>query len=547
MRDQAGVILTVARDSTLARIELAFLGFNMAEYATWMAILVYAYGLGGAGVAAIFAFVQLIPAGLVAPFAATVGDRFRRDRALLAGYLCQAAALGATAMALYADAPPVITAVVAAAASVSFTLTRPVQSVILPGITHSPADLTAANSVSGLAETVGIFVGPLLGGLLLVGEQPGLVFAVFAAVSLVGALLVARLPRDVQGGSQPSMGGIREILGESLGGFGALAGHRAVLLIVLVLSAGMVVIGALDILFVATAIDLLGASESWAGFMYAAFGFGGVLGAVATVLLIGRRRMTPALAASGGLFGLPISAIGVVPGMVSAPVLFALSGAGFSVTSVAGRTLLQRIAPEAVLARVFGVLEGMTMFSLAIGSIITGALVSAFGVAWALVVEGLLVPAVLLLVWVRLGALDRDARPPDPEALALLRRLPIFAPLSAPSIERILAELTWLQVPTGHVLIREGDPGDRFYILADGQVEVSIRGETMGVHGPGEHFGEIALLRSVPRTATVTALTPVRLVAIERERFLEAVTGHPQSRASAEAVAEALLPQVNTR
>jgi MFS family permease len=544
MREQVGVVLTVARDATLARIELAFLGFNMAEYATWMAILVYAYGLGGAGVAAVFAFIQLIPAGLVAPFAATVGDRFQRNHALLAGYLCQAAALGATAVALYADAPPLITAVMAASAAVSFTLTRPVQSVILPGITHTPGFLTAANAVSGLAENVGFFVGPLLGGILLVGGQPGLVFAAFAAVSLVGGLLVARLPGDVQGGTQPTAGGIRATFGESLGGFGALAGNRPVLLIALVLSAATTVVGALDILFVATAIDLLGASESWAGFMYAAFGLGGVLGAVATVTLVGRRRMTPALAASGGLFGLPISAIGVLPAMVSAPVLFALSGAGFSVISVAGRTLLQRIAPEALLARVFGVLEGLTMFSLAIGSVITGALISVFGVAWALVLEGLLVPAVLLLVWVRLGALDRDARQPDPEALALLRRLPIFAPLSAPSIERILAELTWLEVPTGHVLIREGDPGDRFYILAEGRVEVSIRGETVGVQGAGGHFGEIALLRSVPRTATVRALTPLRLVAIERERFLEAVTGHPQSHASAEAVAEALLPRV---
>ncbi|MEO8273861.1 MAG: MFS transporter [Chloroflexota bacterium] len=545
MREQLGVVLTVARDRTLARIELAYLGFNMSEYATWMAILVYAYGLGGAGVAAIFAFVQLIPAGLVAPFAATVGDRFRRDRALLAGYLCQAAALGATAVALYADAPPVVTAVVAASASVSFTLTRPVQSVILPGITHAPSDLTAANAVSGLAENVGIFVGPLLGGILLVGEQPGLVFAAFAAVSLVGALLVARLPRDVQGGTQPSVGGARRILGESLGGFRALAGNRPALLITLVLSAATVVVGALDILFVATAIDLLGASESWAGFLYAAFGFGGVLGALASVVLIGRRRMTPALAASGGLFGLPISAIGALPTMLSAPLLFAVSGAGFGVTSVAGRTLLQRTTPESVLARVFGVLEGLAMFSLAIGSLITGALVAWFGVAWALVLEGLIVPAVLLLVWVRLGALDRDARPPDPEALSLLRRLPIFAPLSAPTIEHILAELTWLRVPPGEVVVREGDPGDRFYILAEGEVMVSIRGESVGARGAGEHFGEIALLRSVPRTATVTAMTPLRLIAIERERFLEAVTGHPQSRASAEAVADALLPKAN--
>ena len=181
------------------------------------------------------------------------------------------------------------------------------------------------------------------------------------------------------------------------------------------------------------------------------------------------------------------------------------------------------------------------MFALAIGSVIAGVLISTLGVAWALVIAGVLVPAVLVGAWSRIGALDRDARPPDPEALALLRHLAIFAPLSAPSIERILAELTWVDTPAGHVLIREGDAGDRFYVLAEGRVEVTVRGERVADRGVGDHFGEIALLRDVPRTATVTALTPLRLIAIERDRFLEAVTGHPQSRQSAEAVADERL------
>jgi MFS family permease len=266
-----------------------------------------------------------------------------------------------------------------------------------------------------------------------------------------------------------------------------------------------------------------------------------VLGAMITVTLVGRRRLTPSLAGSGALFGLPIAMIGLGPTVATAPLLFAAGGAGFSVTSVAGRTLLQRIAPEAVLARIFGVLEGLAMFALALGSVASGVLVETLGVGRAFLVAGLFVPIVLVVAWVELRALDRDARPPDPRALALLRDLPIFAPLSAPSIERILAELTWLDVPSGTVVIREGDPGDRYYILAEGHVEVTLAGAHLSDRGPGDGFGEIALLRNVPRTASVTARTPLRLIAIERDRFLEAVTGHPRSRERAESDAVAQL------
>ncbi|HET9436262.1 MAG TPA: cyclic nucleotide-binding domain-containing protein, partial [Candidatus Limnocylindrales bacterium] len=311
-----------------------------------------------------------------------------------------------------------------------------------------------------------------------------------------------------------------------------------VFVIVTLLASLDVAIGALDVLYVAAAIELLGAGEAGAGFLYAAFGLGGIIAIGLTVALVGRRRMTPAFAGGVGLFGAPVVAVGLAPWIVTAPILFAASGAGHSLANVAGRTLLQRVAPELVLARVFGVLEGLSMFALALGSLATGGIIAVFGVGGALVVAGTLVPVVVVVAWLRLAALDRNARAPDPEALALLRAIPIFAPLSAPSIERILGELSRIDVPAGSELIREGDPGDRFYVIAEGRVAVSRSGVPIREEGPGEYVGEIALLRDVPRTATVTALTPLRVIAIERERFLEAVTGHARSRERAEAVVE---------
>ena len=538
MREQARVVGRVLRDPTLARIELAYLGFNVAEYAVWTAILVYAYGRGGAGLAALAALIQLVPAGLVAPIAASLADRYQRDRVLLAGYIWQAAAFGATAVALYADAPFAVTIAVAAVAAASVTITRPVQGVILPAITHAPADLTAANAVTGFAETLGMCLGPLLAGVLLVRSQPGDVLAAVAVIAVVAAALVARLPADFTELAPPGTGPWRAAIAEPIAGLVALRREPTSALLVAILATTTLVIGALDVLFVATAIDLLRLPESWAGYLYSAFGFGGAIGALATVTLVGRRRMTPALATGGNLYGLPISAIAVLPLPITAVALFGSSGVGLSIATVSARTLLQRVAPEALLARVLGVLEGLSMFALAAGSVLAGVLVTAQGVGTTLVVVGLLVPGLIAVLWLALAAIDRHARVIDGEALELLHRLPIFSPLSAPSMERVLSSAIRLEAPAAAVVIREGDIGDRFYVVASGTFEVSVRGDVVSRGGPGEHFGEIALLRDVPRTATITALEAMRLIAIDREPFLEAVTGHAGSQRSAQSVAD---------
>jgi hypothetical protein len=208
---------------------------------------------------------------------------------------------------------------------------------------------------------------------------------------------------------------------------------------------------------------------------------------------------------------------------------------------VAGRTLLQRIAPDEVLARVFGVLEGLTMLSLAMGSVAASALIGAFGVRTALVVSGAFVPLVTIVCTARLLAIDAGAEAPDAEALALLRGVPIFAPLPATAFERLVRDLEPVEVPAGDAVIRQGDVGDRFYVIADGTGEVTRDGVRIAEVGPGDHVGEIALLRDAPRMATVTAATAMRLLALAREPFLEAVTGHPQARTAADSVVERRL------
>jgi MFS family permease len=539
MTQRLGSFRTVLADRNLRRVELAFLGFNMTEFATWIAILVYAFERGGAAEMGAVSAILLVPSAVVAPLAAYAGDRFRRDRVLAVDYVVQGLALGATAATLYADAPAGLVYAAATIASISITFTRPAQNSLLPALTPTPGDLTAANVVSGVVEGMGKMLGPIIAGILLGTSGSAAVFAVFAVVTLFGALLVARLRVDVAAVTPEARIDAADVFHETLRGFETLRRASEPRLVVLLLSAGVIVVGALDVLFVATAIDLLGIGAGGAGFLSAAFGAGAIVGAASTIMLVGRRRLTPSLAGGAVLFGAPIGLVAVAPSAVSAPVLFAAAGAGRSVGDVSGRTLLQRISPNDVLSRVFGVLEGLMMLALVVGSVGAAVLIEVSGVQTALVVVGAFLPIIILVSSGRLLSIDRSAEAPDAEILRLLRAIPFFAPLPAPAMERVMADVIARDAAAGDVLIREGDPGDLFYVIVEGTVEITRGGEHVSEQGPGAYVGEIALLRDVPRTASVTAKTPLRLLALEREPFLLAVTGHPVSHEAARAVATA--------
>ena len=530
------VVGGVLRDERLRRLETAFLGFNATEFGVWVVLLVYAYALGGSTTAALAALVQLIPAAIAAPLGAYAGDRFPRGRVLLVAYLVQATTLLATAAALVVGASPPLVLAIAATNSASITFTRPTHYAMLPDVTSTAETLSGANAVSGLAEGAGMLLGPFLAGLVLAAAGPAAAIAVFGGISALSAALLVGL--DTGSTVEPHVTvSAREVLNETFRGFGVLRSESAVRLPIAILFATQIVVGALDVLLVAAAIDLLGAGEGWAGYLSAAFGLGGIVGASVAVSLAGRRRLTPALASGSLVFGGPLAILGAVPLLLAAPVLVGLSGLGRSVASVSGNTLLQRAAPSRAMARVFGVLESLTMLGLAAGSVVAGLLVASAGIRVALVGVGAVVPLAVLLLWLPLRAVERGAPAPEAELLALVRSLPIFAPLPAPAVERILASLERLEMPVGETLIREGEPGDRFYILAEGDVDVLQGGARIAVRHGVDILGEIALLRNIPRTATVVAATPLVLYALDRAPFLEAVTGHPQARLSAEQVA----------
>lgn len=529
------VVTAVFHNASLRRVLAAFIGFSLAEWATWIAILVYAFNRGGATETGIAALIQLAPSAFVAPLAASFGDRMRRERALLIAYLVQVAAMGATGVLLLVDAPAWIVYLGAAVAASSITLTRPIQAAILPSISRTPSELTAANVAAGGIATASMLVGPALAGLALAFTGSATVFLGAAGVELVSAVLVRGIhPIDGDQVLDRPVAGWRSALPDALDGLGMLLRERQPRAVLSVLGAAAILWGALDVFIVVLALDVLALGESGVGYLNAALGAGGLLGAAFSVSFIGRRGLVGPLGLGVLLWSLPLAALGLLSSVPAAAAMLALAGVGRVVMDVTATTLLQRATDSRMLARMFGALEGIHMASLAVGSIVAPLLIAVAGQRGAFVLAATAMLLAAATAWPTVRRLD-DAAVARPREVSLLRSIPMFAPLGVPAIEQLAAAMVPVHAHTGSAVVRQGDPGDHFYIITGGRVAISIDGRQVREEGPGESFGEIALLRNVPRTATVVALESTQLISLDRTTFLEAVTGLPASAAAAEA------------
>jgi MFS family permease len=365
------------------------------------------------------------------------------------------------------------------------------------------------------------------------------VFAMTAALCLTATLAVAPIVRRV---SPPAAGtALSKPLNRMAAGVVDAARDPNMRVLLILLGAQFVAIGALDVLAVVLAIEVLDLGGSGAGWLTAAFGAGGVLGIAATAPLVGRTRLMPALLAGVVAWGFAFILLGLAAAPASALLLLAVAGTSRAVVDVAGRTILQRVAPPDALARVFGVLEALTMLGLAMGAILVPPLISLGGARAAIMGVGSILPVLAALTGRRLLGIDPHATVPVVE-IALLRSNEVFSSLPPPALVAVARELQPLDVADGTVVMRQGERGDHYYVIADGQLDVRQDGALVAVRRRGEGLGEIALLRRVARTATVVARTDARLYALEGGPFIAAVTGHAASARAADRVIGERLP-----
>lgn len=512
----------------LVRYVIAHLLAVVAEWAVFIALLVYVHDRAGAGAMGVAAVVMLVPYVVVSPFAGQLAERHRPSRVRLAGLAGQTVGYGIAAITAYQEAPTWMTIAGAVFALGSVTTLRPAGAVMLPALVHSSRQLTTANLWVGHTESASVLVGPIVTtGLLAID---GAAFALAGCALLAAAALAVAAsgatvdPPAGQGGTSAvrhASAALRAIRSRP-GGTGVLA----------VAVTQYVLVGALDLVVVVSAEDVLDMGETGVGVLSTLFGLGAAASTVVSAMLVRRRRLAPflltclaALAAMCGLLGAHIT---LVTALIALPIL----GVGRSVLDLLSRMLLQRSAPPNELGGVFALVEVGSGLGLVAGSLLGQVLIAASGPGAALLGVAVVFGVLLVLVGSSLRTADDGADVPVVE-MSLLRLDPVFSPLPAIELEAVARAATEVEVPNGGEVIRQGEPGDTYFVVASGAFEVAMDGHHVRTVARGGSFGEVALLADVARTGSVTATTDGTLLAIDRVPFLVAVTGHDSSRQAA--------------
>ena len=518
----------------LRRLQLAWTAASVGGWVFFIVLAVYAYNEGGAAAVGVAALARMVPAGLAAPLAGVVVDRRSRREVLILITAGRAVLLAGIAAAVAAGAPLAVVLVLSALFTVLQTAHRPAQAALLPGLAETPRQIVASNAVWTAVDSIGFLLGALLAGVLVgaAGTETG--FLVTAGLLAIATWPLARIPRDPVPDyreHEDEEGPLEELAS----GFRTVVGDPSLRLLVGVLSCSTFVEGAVDVLVVLVAIELLDLGDSGVGWLNSAWAFGGIVGGAAAISLLGRGRLAAGLAGGCLLVGVPLLLVAALPEVAMAVAMLVVLGVGYSLIETAGLTLLQRLTSDDVLGRAFAVVESSYWLTTGAGAMAAPAIVGLFGVRGALAAIGLCLPVVVALRWVGLARFEAGAAIPE-AAFALLRSVPLFAPLSLGTLENVSRRLDEVEVSAGHAVVREGEPGERFYVIAEGEFEASNSRGTFPLLGEGDVFGEIALLRDIPRTATVTARTDGLLYALDRESFLAAVAGHRFASRSADSM-----------
>ena len=525
--------VAVFRNANLRRLQLAFVGSAIGDWAYGTAVAVWAYGEGGARSVGIWMAIRFALGAVSSPFLAGLADRFPRKRVMILTDLVRAVLVTLAAVCLWADTPAWPIYVLATLASLLGTPFRVAQRAMMPSLADRPEELTAANGTSSTIESLSFFVGPALAALLLGVTSIPVVFMINVATFGWSMLLVARLtPRPAlprpAGDDDPAESYLRE----TAAGFRTIAASRGLRLVTLATAVQTFIAGGSAVFVLVMADEILGTGPRGVGFLDSVLGIGAIAGGVLAISRASRGRMGNDLALGVLLWSLPLALVAVWPTPVACFAAMALLGLGNPLVDVNFDTIVQRVAPEAVMGRVFGAVESCFIATMALGSLFMPFAIEHLGLRTALVALAAPVVLAALLLVAPLRRLDGELV--QPVHLALFSSVDIFAPLAPAAVETLARSASAVRVAAGDVIVREGDVSDLFYVVERGRVAVTAHGVLLRHEGPGDYFGEIGLLRDVPRTATVTAVEDTVLQSIEREEFLSVVAGHGDARSAAE-------------
>lgn len=543
--ESKGTMRRVFDNPSLRRLNFALAGSVVGDWAFVVAMSVYAYQRGGATTLGTFGVVRYLTLAVLAPFVSVLADRLDRRRLMVTADLVRAALVGVSTVIVVADGPAIAVYALSILCGVMGLAFRPAQCALLPSLARTPSELTAANVAASTITSVGSFIGPLIAGGLLAVTGLSVVFVLNAVSFVWSAAMVAGVrpvssidvEADVEADADADVdagapaGGMLSVVG---GGFRTILGDRNLRLIVALYTVQTVIAGASMVYDVAIVFDLLDLGQSGVGIITGSLGVGGLFGGGVALVLSQRGKLARDFGLGVVLWGAPLLLVAGIPSLWSALVAMALIGLGNSIVDVNAETILQRIVPNELLGRVFGALDAAAIGGMALGAGLMPILIHTIGLRSGLVAIGVATSAVVLLALGGLIRIDKIALAPD--GLELLRGVPMLSVLPEHVLELLARRSELVSVNAGDTVFREGDHGDRFYVIERGEVDVSKAGASVGRLGQGDSFGEIALLRDVPRTGTITALGALTLRSIDRRHFLPAVTGHAGATEQAELV-----------
>lgn len=536
--DRRAAFREALRSPDVRRIELAWGLSVVAEFASTVALVVFAYEQGGATLVAVYGLLRTLAGGSVALAIAGIGDRVRGEVLLRGSTGLKTILLVLAAVTPAVGGPALGVVALAAGSSGLEGAYRPVQAATLPWLVRTPAELAAANVVASMMESIGALIGPVLAGVVLALAEPPVSMAVAATFFGFAWLSLRRLTVE---GRRPASRSTR-VLHDMAAGVTAFVRVAPPGGVTILMFAQTFVRGALIVLIAVLAVDVLVLGEQAVGWLNAAVGAGGLVGGLVAAALVRVTRLGRSFIAGLLLWGLPLAVLAVALHPAVAYLAFVVIGIGNAVEDVGLYTLLARLVHPRELARVVGVSELAALGGVGVGSVAAPPLLDAFGMRGTLAVLGLGLTGLALAHARRFARIDRTMPQPGQE-VDLLRGLPMFAPLPLAVIELLASELRPDRFAPGSVVMSEGGLGEEFHVIASGSASVTVRGTPRPPLGPGDCFGEIALLRDIPRTATIIAVEELHTLALRREEFLAAITGSARSSVAAESLATQRLTQ----